>query len=222
MPALTWSFSALKQFLTCPRQYHALRVTKEYADPPTEATRYGEEFHKAAELYVGEDTPLPPQFAFAQHGLDGLKRLRGEKYCELKMGLREDLSPCGFFDEGVWWRGVADLLIVNGNRARVLDYKAGKSARYADTGQLELMALATFAHFEHVEVVDAALWFVVAGPVVPAVYTFDDAGRLWAKWLGYYNQLLEAKEADVWNPNPSGLCKRHCPVLSCPHNGRNG
>ena len=25
---------------------------------------------------------------------------------------------------------------------------------------------------------------------------------------------------DVWNPRPSGLCKKHCVVLECPHNGR--
>jgi hypothetical protein len=29
-----------------------------------------------------------------------------------------------------------------------------------------------------------------------------------------------AYDNDVWNPKPSGLCRKHCSVLSCSHNGR--
>ena len=124
-------------------------------------------------------------------------------------------------DPNVWWRGIADLAIVNGNSAKVIDYKAGKSAKYADKDQLELMALAVFKHFPDVTKVDAALLFVVAKAFIKGSYSRADAPALWAGWLQRYNKIPAAKANGVWNPKTSGLCKAHCVVLSCLHNGRN-
>jgi hypothetical protein len=153
--------------------------------------------------------------------LDKLKTLQGEKLCEYEMGLTEDLEPCKMNDPNVWWRGIADLAIINGKKARVLDYKAGKSAKYADKDQLELMALAVFKHFPDVEEVDAALLFVVAKAFIKGSYKRTDAPVLWARWLQRYKRITTAKANGVWNPKTSGLCKAHCVVLSCLHNGRN-
>ena len=93
--------------------------------------------------------------------------------------------------------------------------------KYADKGQLELMALTVFAHYPEIKTVKAGLLFVVAGSLVKAEYEVDQTASLWEKWLGIYGKMEKAFETDVWNPRPSGLCKRHCPVTECPHNGRN-
>lgn len=120
-----WSFSRIKAFEQCPKQFYHMKVAKTYTEPETEAMRYGTEFHEAAEVYVRDDVPLPGRFAFAKPALDALLRIPGEKLCEYEMGLTEDLEPCGFKDENVWYRGIADLLIVDLDKkeARVLDYK---------------------------------------------------------------------------------------------------
>ena len=102
----------------------------------------------------------------------------------------------------------------------MIDYKTGKSTRYADKGQLELMALATFKHFPVVKKVKAGLLFVVCNELIRDTYTSDQQPELWKKWLDKYGALEAAFENNVWNPNPSGLCRRHCVVLECPHNGR--
>jgi hypothetical protein len=122
----------------------------------------------------------------------------------------------------VWWRGIADLVILNrdAGEARIVDYKTGKSTKYADTGQLELMALAAFKHFPEVQTVKAGLLFVIANAFIKSKYTRSDEPRLWAKWMKDYARLKAAYQNDIWNPKPSGLCRRHCVVLSCPHNGR--
>lgn len=217
----TWSFSAIKLFEQCPRKYYHLKIAKDYSEPPTDATTYGEEFHTAAEFYVSGQTDLPPHFEFARGALDKLKALPGEKFCEYEMGLTEGLEPCAIDDPDVWWRGIADLAIVDGSSAKVIDYKAGKSAKYADKDQLELMALAVFKHFPAVTKVDAALLFVVAKAFIKGSYSRVDAPALWAGWLQRYNRIPAAKVSGVWNPKTSGLCKAHCVVLSCLHNGRN-
>lgn len=217
----TWSFSGIKLFEQCPRKYYHLKVKKDFSEPPTEATRYGEEFHEAAEFYVSGQADLPKRFEFAREALDKLIGMPGEKLCELEMGLTEDLEPCEINDPDVWWRGIADLAIINGARAKVLDYKAGKSAKYADKDQLELMALAVFKYFPDVQEVDGALFFVIAKAFIKGKYLRSDAPKLWTKWLQRYNRIITAKDTGVWNPKTSGLCKAHCVVLTCPHNGRN-
>jgi len=221
MSAGAWSYSRMKGFETCPKQYYHVTVRKEYPFKETDATRYGTEFHKAAEDYMRDDTPIPPRFSFAQGMLDALKAKPGDKHCELKMGLTADLKPCGFFDSDVWFRGIVDLLIIDGEKAWVVDYKTGKSAKYADTGQLQLMALAVFAHYPQVKRVKAGLVFVVADAFVPADYNVVDHDTLWAPWIKRYAALEAAHANDVWNPKPSGLCRAHCPVVDCPHNGQN-
>lgn len=212
----------MKGFETCPKQYYHVTVLKEHPFRETEATRYGTEFHKAAEDFMRDGTPLPERFGFAQGMLDALAAKPGDRHCELKMGLTEDLKPCGFFDDDVWFRGIVDLLIIDGDKAWVVDYKTGKSAKYADTGQLQLMALSVFAHFPQVKRVKAGLVFVIADKLVPADYNAADHDTLWAPWIKKYAALESAHENNVWNPRPSGLCRAHCPVIDCPHNGKNG
>jgi hypothetical protein len=86
---------------------------------------------------------------------------------------------------------------------------------------LELMALATFKHFPMVTHVKAGLLFVVSKDFVKDQYPIESEAALWEKWLQQYNRMRDAYVSNVWNPRPSGLCKKHCVVLSCPHNGRN-
>jgi RecB family exonuclease len=218
-----WSFSKAKAFETCPKQFYHEKILKEYPVEETEAMRYGTEFHKACENYIGEGKPLPKKFDFIKDTLDALNKKRGVKLCEKKLGLTADLEPCDFFSKRVWFRGIADLLIVDtlAETAWVIDYKTGRSARYADKGQLELMAMSVFKHYPDIKKVRAGLLFVVANKLVKHQYEIDSESLLWEKWLGIYGKMEKAFKADVWNPRPSGLCKRHCPVVECPHNGKN-
>jgi len=217
-----WSFSKIKAFEQCPKKFYHLKVAKDYSEPETEAMFYGTAFHEAAEEYVRNNVPLPPQFEYAKGGLDALIAKRGDKLCEYKMGLTASLEPCDFFADDVWFRGIADLVILDeeAETAWVVDYKTGKSARYADKGQLELMALATFKHFPKVKKVRGALMFVVSNDLITDSYDIVSQGELWRKWLTDFASMESAFENDTWNANPSGLCRAHCVVLECPHNGR--
>jgi len=220
--AIKWSYSSIKLFEQCPRKYFHLRVLKDVAEPETEAMLYGTRFHEAAEYYIKNDIPLPGVFAFVKPVLDNLKQTPGEKLCEYEMGITEDLEPCGFKDDNVWFRGIADLLILDREKgeARVIDYKTGKSAKYADPDQLELMALCIFKHFPEIKKVKGGLVFVVCNTLVKGSYDKANQDTLWSKWVKSHSRIKIAYDNDVWNPKPSGLCKKHCSILSCPHNGR--
>jgi hypothetical protein len=47
-----WSFSALSNFVTCPHQYHEVRVLENYKDEPGEVALWGTYVHKCIEDLV--------------------------------------------------------------------------------------------------------------------------------------------------------------------------
>jgi hypothetical protein len=214
----TWSYSSLDLFKQCPQKYYRLRVLKDVKDPPAEHLNYGLAVHKAAEDYIGKGVPIPEKYvAILKTPLDRLNAMEGEKHCELRLGLTQGLEPCGFFAPDVWWRGVADLIIINNDSAYVVDYKTGKSSKYADTKQLELLSLAVFKHFPQVKKIKGGLLFVVANDLIKANYEQDKAGVYWTKWLEDTGRLEAAITNDVWNAKPNFTCKGWCPVVDCPH-----
>ena len=218
---IIWSYSSLSLFQQCPKKYYHLRVSKNVKEPETQQILYGKKLHEAAEFYVGKGTALPPEFEFVKPHLDKLKELGDTHLCEYKMGLTRNLEACGFFDKDVWWRGVADLVVINGDMAYVIDYKTGKSSRYADTKQLEIRSLALFKHCPEVKRIKAGLLFVVANDFVRAEYDTSAPETYWVKWLNETKALEAAYENNVWNAKPNFSCKQYCSVIECPHNGKN-
>lgn len=220
--ALAHSYSAIKDFEGCPRRYHEVRILKKFKSKDTEATLYGTAVHKAFEDFITDGVALPPAFAAYRQFVEPLAQLDADIRCEEKMGIRADFTPCGFFDADVWFRGIPDYLAISksGKVARVADYKTGKSSRYADTAQLELMAAMVFIHHPSVERAKGALLFVVVGDIIKAEYTREQLPEILSKWAGRAAAIEGALDVGVWNPRSSALCK-FCPVSSCEHHHGN-
>jgi len=216
---IAWSYSSLKTFQQCPKKYYHLKVAKDVQDKPTAATLYGQDVHKVAEDYIKEKTPIPEKHSYIQPMMDILDNIPGTKYCEHRMGLTKDLQPCGFFAKDVWWRGVADLLVINeeSGLAHSLDYKTSKSARYADTKQLDLVAVGIFAHFPKIKRVKSALAFVVSKEFVKAEHHAAMAEKYIEKPRQDVARLEAALDNGVWNPVQGPLCK-FCAVKQCEYN----
>lgn len=211
-----WSYSSIKTFEQCPKKYFHLKVAKDVKDEPGEAADYGTAVHLAAEEYIRDGKPIPEKFAYMRPVVERLAAIPGDKHAELKLGVKQDLSPCGFFDRDVWWRGIADLLIINGHKAHCVDYKTGKSARYADTKQLDLLAGAVFAHFPEVTVVKSALAFVVSGEFIPKTHMRVEKRTYMSVFDNQLEALETAMENGVFNAKTSPLCS-FCPVVDCEH-----
>lgn len=209
----TWSYSSLKEFTNCPKQYYHLKVKQDYEKKATEQMLYGTEVHKALEDYVRDGTPLAKNYQRFQGPLDALMEIQGTRYPEHKMALFHDKVPCDFEDEKRWVRGVVDLLIVDGKSAYIVDYKTG-SNKYADPKQLKLMALMAYAHFPDIVSIKAGLLFITKNVFVPEEYERSDIGRLWAEFTPSLERLRLAYENDSWPPMPTGLCG-WCPVNTC-------
>jgi hypothetical protein len=152
--------------------------------------------------------------------LDALNRMQGDKHTEFEMGVRktnDGYLPTSFLDQNAWYRGIADLLIVNGEKGWLTDYKTGKSARYADERQLDLMAGAAFVHFPQLTKIKSSLLFVVSNEVIVKTHYAQFRDLYLSVFDDQLRRLEVAKETNVWNPVSSPLCG-WCPVIECAHN----
>lgn len=214
-----WSFSSLKTFQQCPKKYYHTKILKDVREPDTQATLYGKSMHTAAEEYIRDGTPLPPHFEYVKSMLDQLNAIPGEKLCEVMLGLTKELEPCAFDAPDVWWRGVADLVVLDEENgiAHSIDYKTSKNARYADVKQLDLVAAGIFAKYPKIKVIKSALLFVVSKDFVKAKHHAE----MFAKYLEKPSQdvarIEAAIENGVWNPVQGPLC-RFCSVKECEYN----
>jgi hypothetical protein len=211
---MKWSFSGLKDFDNCPRQFNEVKNLKNFVKGVTEQMLYGTEVHKALEDYVSIGTPLAKNYLRFKSMVDELVAIEGVKYPERQMALKEDrVTTCAFDDPDYWVRGIVDLLIIDGDTAYIVDYKTG-SARYPDTKQLKLMALFTFAHHPEVMHVKAGLLFVMHNVFIDETYKRQDIDSLWLHFAPTLTRLKLAHERNVWMESPSPLCK-WCPVKTC-------
>lgn len=212
-----WSYSSIKTFDQCPKKYYHLKVAKDVKDAPGEAAIYGTMVHEAAELFIKDGTPIPQKFAYMRPIVEKLAAITGDKHTELKLGLRkgeDQFIPCDFFDKQVWYRGIVDLVVVNGEKAFMVDYKTGKNARYADTKQLDLMAGALFAKFPDLHKIKSALVYVVSNEFITKEH-YRDKMDLYLSVFDEQLERLEAAQASgVWNPKSGPLCG-WCPVVNC-------
>lgn len=213
---IQWSYSALKTFQNCPMRYKRQYIMKDVIDPGNESTRYGTDVHLAFELCLKGEAELPEKYARFKPIIEATNLFKGDKYVEHKMALDYELKPCEFDSGKRFVRGIADLIVVDGMSARVVDWKSG-NPKFADTKQLELMALMIFRHFPKVNTVKGALAFVVTDDVVKATYSKKDAKVLWRKWISDVQQIETCLATDKFLPKTSGLC-RFCPVADCEFN----
>ena len=205
-----WTFSQLEKFETCPRQFYHVRVKRDIKEPPTEATIWGEKVHTAMEYRIRDGTPLPEGMTQWEGLAKKLAAMPGEKLCEVEMAVDKNFQPAPWKES--WSRGIADLLVVNGDKALNLDYKTGKRKL---THQLMLYAGYTFALYPQVNYVETGFVWMRDKKIDKDKFTRDQVPMIWNTFLPKVRKLESAYERDAWPCRPSGLCNGWCPVKQC-------
>jgi hypothetical protein len=214
-----WSYSSIKTFDQCPKKYYHLKVAKDVKDEGSEASIYGNDAHEAAEHYIKHGTPIPDKYAVMRPVVETVARFPGTKHTEMKLGVRktaDGFEPCDFFDKDVWYRGIVDLLIVDGWDAHMIDYKTGKNAKYADMKQLDLMAGAVFVRMPEVMRIKSGLAYVVSNEFIKKTHVRTELNQYLSVFDRQLEQLEDAMQSGVFNPKSTPLCG-WCPVESCEH-----
>lgn len=117
----SWTYSQQDAFLSCAYRYYRTKVLRDIVEPPTEHTVWGQKVHTALENRVKDGTPLPDGMTHWEPLVAKIVALPGEKLVETKLAVDSAFQPTEW--SGSWCRGIADLLIVDGDKAAVLDWK---------------------------------------------------------------------------------------------------
>ena len=211
------SYSSLKKFEDCPRQYHEVRVLKKYPYVQTAEAEFGDRARKALELCGRDGIPLPAEFTNYQWFIDDIvRRLPGKVYFEAEFSFNEAGVPV---PAHMWkqkhWMGKADVLALDGRVAYVIDIKTGKS-KYPDEEQLDLMAVFTMMQHPDVEEVRGMLVFLQDGVTATRIVTKDQFMGLYQKFKRVIHDIAVAQASGVWQEKPTPLCG-WCPVTDCPN-----
>lgn len=212
-----WSHSALEQFNNCPRAYHAHRVEKSvpYVEGPE--AKYGNWVHQKFEDRLRHGVVLPAELHEHEPYLAKLEALPGVGEAEQQIALNLRGQPCGYWDADVWFRGKVDYLKVNGDKARVVDWKTGK--QHQKLIQLYEYILWVFLRHPEVTAVRADYYWTKFKTLEGVTLGRERIPEIWAMLVPDLRQMAEAYRTDTWQPRQSGLCKRHCAVTACEFNG---
>jgi hypothetical protein len=224
-PVVSWSYSAMNTFDTCPRMYQAKYVTKEVPYVQNASAKWGDDVHKALEDNIKVGKPLPSNMAMYQRFLDAVKfradKIGGELVAEQQVALTKDLHAVSWFTKKtaktpVWFRTKIDVVLHASGYGEVYDYKTGK--RKFDKDQLHLYALVAFILYPDMNRLKAGFIWLKDGVIdKPVEYTRDMLPDMLKYWHERYDILEEAWILDDFPPKPSGLCHGWCEVTSCPH-----
>jgi hypothetical protein len=213
-----WSFSSLTQFRNCPKQYHEVRVLKNYKETKDESALWGDRVHKAIHLALSEGVPLPEGMTVWQPLVEQFRGLKGIMHTELQLAINEGMQPCEWFARDTWCRAIVDGQWIDGHVIKSVDWKTGKQKPGSD--QLALTALVQFAHHPEVDEIRTMFVWLKTGKVTRETYKRTQIPELWQLFLTDLRRLENAHSTGTWTPKTSGLCSQWCPVVTCQFNGK--
>lgn len=211
MTKLAHSYSSIKMFENCPKNYFHQRIEKSVRDPGNAVTAYGERIHKSLELRLGEGEGLDRESGRYEALCGSIEKLAlgaDALTVEEEMTLNEKLEPTGWWDADAWLRSKIDVLVRDGSKAYMFDWKTGK--RRPDFDQLEMFAVQVFKHYPQVEQIKTTFVWLKEMRMDSETFTRAQEPAIWEKILSKINRIEGALEADNWPAKPSGLCN-WCP-----------
>jgi len=210
-----WSYTALTGYETCPKQHYHLKVAKDISEPPSPAMLEGQAAHKALEERVRDSKPLPIKYSQYEPICKKFDGLDAQVLVEQKLALTQELEPTTFFGRDVWLRGVLDLGVMKGVKAKVYDWKTGK--RKPDNEQMKLFAAMTFATWPKLVKVDTFFVWLKERKTDKQTFHKEDENIIWREFEPRVEGMYEAYEKGYFPARPSGLCRGWCPVKTCDH-----
>lgn len=206
--------TSLQTYLTCPKQYEAKYITKEVKFAPNKHAEFGDLVHKAIEQYLKSSEPLPTILHPLKPTLDQMGQVLFG--AETKLAVDKTGAAVAFTNKSAYQRCIVDAILTNADKSVVvcIDWKTGKK-RDAQT-QHDFIKKCAKAKFPNAKIVTLFLYLFV-GEFDRQEYNGEPLFALDEDM----RELARAYATKTFVPNPNGLCKNWCDVLSCPHNGKN-
>lgn len=214
-----WSFSRKNSYDTCPKRHYEVDVLKNFVEDSEQLT-WGNTVHKAlADACTGK-SPLPDTMKMYQKRVDEIaaSTMPGRLLVEQKYAITRDFKPTSYFAPDVWYRGICDVVRVNEPVAFARDWKTGKVKH--NSIQLMLMATCLFVHYPALRRVKTEFVWLQEDCVTPDLWDRRTIMQEWAVLLPEIAAMEKAYKALSFPPKPGKLCRKWCPVTSCPYHGK--
>jgi hypothetical protein len=225
MGNFSFSWTRLKNWRACPKRFYHLQVAKDIEEPITEALRWGDEFHKAmaARIEYGDALPIGMGKYDALPTLMRRHKERGgDVRVELSMAMSRDFQPTGWQEwDRTWLRAKIDVLYLAPwkKTAAAIDWKTGQKIE-PEFEQLGLSAALIFAKHPEIDTVHTAYQWAAHDTDTQVTYLRDEMVPFWNKLMPELKRWEKDAKEMTYPPRPSGLCKRHCPVVHCAYHGK--
>jgi hypothetical protein len=224
----SWSYSKLKNYETCPKRHYNVDVIQAFKEEEGEALQWGNAVHKALANRIKGNVPLPEPMKGYEKWAEKVTRGGNTNILvEQQLAIDENFAATKWFDKDAeranqgrpWFRGIADVLKVNadGTRALAIDWKTGKVVD--DAPQLALLSACIFAHHPNVIKVRSEFIWLKEDAKTRQDFERDSMPAIWSGLWSRIEQLKHAYETLNYPPKPGYLCRRYCPVTTCPHHG---
>lgn len=222
----SWSYTKLKNFEVCPKRHYNVDIVKAYKEKEGEQLLWGNAVHKAMAARCGEKAvPLPKSMEGYEKWAGRVVTPPGKILVEQQLAIDENFTATSWFDSDAkkegrplpWYRGVADVLKLNGAVALAIDWKTGKVLD--DAPQLALLAACIFAHYPEVKVIRTEFIWLKEDAQTRQDFRRADMAAFWRGIYPRIETLENAHKTSDYPPKPGYLCRSYCPVTSCPHCG---
>lgn len=218
MKAFAWSYTKLKNFESCPKRHWHVDIQKDVKEEESEQLLWGNMLHKAAAKRLTVGTTLQPGMDKLEEWCQRLLTGPGVILVEQKLAITKDFGPCEWFAKEAWYRGIADVLKIHGPVALAIDWKTGKIIE--DAVQLALMAACIFAHHPDVQKIRTEfVWLKEGGVSSREDFDRNAMATVWRNLWPRIEALEHAHNTTSYPAKPGYLCRKWCPVTSCPHHG---
>lgn len=205
------TFTMLSSFLNCEHAMYRRYIKKDQPYVESKEMAFGNAVHTAFEHRIGAQKPLPDtmrQWERFAAPFDGLVPA-----VEQKLAINKNGAPTGYWDKDCYFRGKADLAVVNGVTAYLLDWKTG-SAKYEDPFELETNALLLKARRPQLtRICGSYAW--LKEDRIGTLFDLSDFDGTWKRIKDLMGQI-EAKQPEEFAKHKSGLCG-WCSVNDCEH-----
>jgi PD-(D/E)XK nuclease superfamily protein len=215
---IPWSPSGLDTFVSCPHQFHEVRILRNFQQEQSEEQHWGEHVHKKFQERQEQRLGLPQDLQMHEPFMRRLEEISGHFKTEQWMALDTKFKPCHQFDKECFFRGICDYVKVDEDTrsGTICDYKTGKVNE--KWKQLAIYAIHTFINFPFLDMIEAMFYWTQTQGVTSRVWTRIEIDTvLWPMLIPDLKQYKQAFKDDVWQKRPSGLCHGWCPVSSCEH-----
>ena len=221
MKPFSWSYTRLRDYENCPRQYRWKHVARN-KEPESEEQLWGERVHEALDQRAS-GRPLPAGMESLEklgRTIDRAKQLGVEVVHEKEKGqiaFTRELHLTEWFAKNVYGRVIIDLALIGPTHAVIVDYKTGK--KRDDDLQLKIFAGVGFIKYPDVQTIETRYVWTNGSPSTIKSYSRADAPWIWNDILPRVDRMETGIARGQWQPRPSGLCG-WCPVMECEHNTR--